>query len=65
MTFGDTSSSAILTECTNLIAKDPDISLDAKIFLEDGRYVDDGGESSKFIQKLERISSELGPLLDK
>ena len=65
MTFGDVCSSVILTECTDLIAKDPDISLETKDFLENSWYVDDGGISSQFIEKLERICRELRPLMDK
>ena len=64
MTFGDSAAACILSEGTNIISKDVNISPATKTYLQESVYVDDGGESSNSIEKLEQISGELRPVLD-
>ena len=64
MTFGDSAAACILSEGTNIISEDVNISPATKTYLQESVYVDDGGESSNSIEKLEQISGELRPVLD-
>ena len=54
-----------MSEGTNIISEDPDISTDTKTYLQESVYVDDGGQSSNSIEKLEKIAGELQPVLDR
>ena len=65
MTFGDCPASGILSECTDIIGEDPDLSPSTKDFIQSSFDVDDGGSSSQFPQRLEKICAELQPVMNK
>ena len=55
MTFGDSAAACILSEGTNIISEDENISTATKTYLQESVYVDDGGESSNSIESLNKF----------
>ena len=55
MTFGDVPASGILSECVDLVGQEPGIPPQTKDFIQEPFYVDDGGTSSQYPERLEKI----------